>query len=202
MVWLCLSRYRLTVHPPDACASVYRPEMVCILQSGNPRLMGTILQTRAPLRLPASEMGKVFVCLHHCLKSRKRGEGGKKALALPSAARSDRADSILSVSFIQCYRFICGNPEGTVVVAQSACASNKDVPVAGSVGKGSSSLKTPSIPTAAFPSPVHPWGLRPRGQQGNPLPGCGFPSSAAGCQLRFEYKCCHIVLFFFLFALS
>lgn len=44
-------------------------------------------------------------------------------------------------------------------------------------------------------------GLGARGeQQGNPLPGCGFRSCAAGCQLGFWYKCCNL-FFFFLFCL-
>lgn len=130
---------------------------------------------------PASEIGRVFVWLHLCLKCFQRGGGTGPALLRGSL-------SILPIPFIQCSHFIHGNPEGTVVVSRPACAWNKGLPVEGSVGKGSSSLQTllswrPRSRRWERQLPCHPKGLSPSGgrKQGNPLPGCGFPP----CQLGF-----------------
>jgi len=103
--------------------------------AGEPALHGHGLANQGSSLVPASEIGRVFAS---CCLSLKRLKRGRKKAPAPLVACSGGADSILSVSFIQCSRFIPGNPEGTVVVAQSACASNKGMPVVGSMGKGSS----------------------------------------------------------------
>lgn len=106
--------------------------------------------------------------------------GGEKLS--PAVACCGGADSVLSISFIQCSCFIHGNPGGTVVVARSASTMNKAMPVAGSVGRGRSlrvlppSLNTASTESCSFPSPMHPWGGGGGGSW-QPLPVC-FPS---GC---------------------